>query len=176
MATKTITVFENRILGKADLGSDKTICYGETLELKNNPKVALPSDATWLWSTGDTTEVITIDTIGEYSLTLTSGQCNDVDLMEVEHCPIIFAPNAFTPNEDGKNDQWGLKGVGIREFELYVFDRWGLLLFEAQHIDDWWDGSYQGRNVQQDVYVWKAIYSGLNSNSETLVGTVTILK
>lgn len=174
--TKSLTVYENRILGKADLGRGKTICYGETLVLKNNKNIELPNDVTYLWGTGETAPEVVIDSVGKYYLSLTSGQCTDVDTVEIDHCPIIFAPNAFTPNADGTNELWGLKGVGIRDFTLYIYDRWGMLLFEADDINDWWDGAFKGKLCQQDVYVFKAIYSGLNTSSELLVGTITLVR
>ena len=173
---RTITVFENRILGKSDLEADKTLCYGETLELENNPDVTLPSDVTYLWSTGDTSPVITIDTVGKYALTLTAGNCYETDTVEIDHCPLIYVPNAFTPNEDGTNDEWGFKGVGIREFYMVILDRWGNQVFEANHIDDWWDGTFKGRQVQIDVYVYIAEYRGLNTNAGRKVGTVTLVR
>lgn len=174
--TKSLTVYENKILGKAELGKNQTLCYGETLVLQNDPKIDLPSDVTYLWSDGSTGTEITIDSVGIYYLDLTSGQCTDVDSVEIDHCPIIFVPNAFTPNADGKNDSWGLKGVGIRDFELYVYDRWGMLIFQATDINDWWDGSMNGKLCQQDVFVFKVIYSGLNTNSHIKVGTVTLVR
>lgn len=176
MVTQSINVWENKILGKADLEAPKTICIGQQLELKNNKRINLPDDVTYLWGGGETTPEIIIDSAGVYSLTLTSDNCTATDSVVVAPCPIIHVPNAFSPNEDGINDQWGFVGVGIVEFEMFIFDRWGLLLFESQSIDDWWDGTYKGRVVQQDVYVYKATYQGVASNAESVTGTVTLLR
>lgn len=175
---QTLNVWENKIVGKAQLGAPQIICVGQQLELENDERVSLPDDVTYLWGGGETTPKITIDSVGTYSLALTSGQCTATDTLEVHPCPIIFVPNAFTPNQsvDGFNTEWGFKGVGIVEFEMYIYDRWGLLLFVGEDIDDWWDGTYKGRNVQQDVYVYKAFYQGVASNSQSQVGTVTLVR
>ena len=176
--TQTLNVWENKIAGKADLGEPQIICVGKELELSNDPKIDLPDDVTYLWGGGETTPKITVDSVGKYSLALTSGKCTATDTLEIFPCPIIFVPNAFSPNPntDGFNTEWGFKGVGIIEFEMWIYDRWGLLIFHAQDIDEWWDGTYKGRNVQQDVYVYKAFYQGVASNQQSKVGTVTLVK
>ena len=42
----------------------------------------------------------------------------------------FYLPNAFTPNDDRLNDQWGPRSMGWAEFELWVYDRWGNLIFQ----------------------------------------------
>jgi gliding motility-associated-like protein len=176
--TQTLNVWENKIAGKSQLGKPRAICIGKELILENDTKIDLPDDVTYLWGGGETTPEITADSVGIYSLTLTSGKCTSTDTLELSPCPIIYVPNAFSPNQgiDGMNSEWGFTGIGIVEFEMYVFDRWGLLLFQADHIDDWWDGAYKGRDVQQDVYVYKAYYQGVASSQQTAVGTVTLVR
>lgn len=175
--TQTLNVWENEIAGKAKLGAPTTLCIGKELELENDPTIELPLNATHLWGGGETTKKITIDSIGIYSLSLTSGYCTSTDTIEIFPCPIIYVPNAFSPNnDDDNNNEWGFVGIGIIDFELYVFDRWGLLIYYAEDIDEWWDGTYKGRDVQQDVYVYKAFYQGVASNQQAVVGTVTLVK
>lgn len=175
--TQTLNVWENEIAGKAQLGKSTTLCIGKELELENDPKIELPENATYQWGGGETTDKITVDSVGAYSLTLTSGYCTSTDTIEIFPCPIIFVPNAFSPNNDDElNNEWGFNGVGIVDFEMFVFDRWGLLIYYAEDIDEWWDGTYKGRDVQQDVYVYKAYYQGVASNVQTVVGTVTLVR
>ena len=173
--SKTITVFPNNVLGKVDIGRDIELCYGQSVELENKTD-NLPFDAEFLWSNGKNTPTVEVDTVGKFYLTVTSGRCSQTDTLVIDHCPIIFSPNAFTPNTNGINDSWGFKGVGSVDFKLYVFDRWGLLLYEAFDIDDWWDGNYKYQAVQVDVYVYKVIYRGINSSEKTKVGTVTVVR
>jgi len=71
-------------------------------------------------------------------------------------------PNAFSPNDDGKNDIYGAKGCNdkdakgayksIVEFHGYIFNRWGQKLYEWTNIDGGWDGTYRGRPVKTGVY------------------------
>ncbi|MFT6717010.1 MAG: gliding motility-associated-like protein [Saprospiraceae bacterium] len=175
---QTLNVWENKIAGKAQLGAAQILCVGKQLELQNDPRIDLPTDATYLWGGGETTSKITIDSVGFYNLSLTSGNCTSTDTLEIAPCPIIYVPNAFSPNQgiDGMNSEWGFVGIGIIEFELYIYDRWGLLIFYAEDIEEWWNGTYKGRNVQQDVYVYKAFYQGVASNQQNTVGTVTLVR
>lgn len=90
--------------------------------------------------------------------------------------PLLYVPNTFTPNGDGMNDFFGAKGGNFRTFELLIFNRWGELIFEGEHIDDWWDGKYKGEYVQDGVYVWKIRYEDLNGNIKVVYGHVTSLR
>ncbi len=70
----------------------------------------------------------------------------------------LFIPSAFTPNSDGINDIFYAKGEGIKDFKMYIFDRWGLQIFYSDDLYKGWDGRYKETGtkiVQEDVYVWK---------------------
>jgi gliding motility-associated-like protein len=172
--TRIIEVYENKVLNKVDLGDDFFMCAGNTADLEN--KKTLPSDATLLWNTGDTTPTIVADTLGYYSLTVTSGNCSETDTLEIDNCPLLFVPNAFTPNGNDLNETWGATGLGIREYQLYIFNRWGDMIYESEELLDWWDGTYKGNPCQQDVYVYKILYKGINDKQRQMVGTVTLVR
>lgn len=70
----------------------------------------------------------------------------------------IIAPNAFTPNNDGVNDLFYVSLTGscnLVTFEMKIFDRWGRLVFEANEITETWDGTYDGRQLKEGVYLWQ---------------------
>jgi gliding motility-associated-like protein len=95
----------------------------------------------------------------------------------------LLVPNAFSPNllgapagggpgggsSDGKNDVFLPVMRGVTEFEMLVFNRWGILLFESRDSTVGWDGYYNGKLCPQDVYVYKitAVYE----NGERVVRT-----
>ncbi len=67
----------------------------------------------------------------------------------------IFVPNAFSPNGDGQNDVLYVRGSAINGITIFrVFDRWGNLMFETSDINKGWDGTYNGKQVTPDVYVY----------------------
>ena len=63
-------------------------------------------------------------------------------------------PNAFSPNNDGKNDIYKAKAnyQSIIDFHAYIFNRWGQKLYEWKDIDGGWDGTFHGKPVKQGVY------------------------
>jgi gliding motility-associated-like protein len=97
-------------------------------------------------------------------------------------------PNAFTPNLDGPTGGYydandlnntvfhPVTDAELLEYQLKVFNRRGVLLFESKDITIGWDGYYQEQLLKQDVYIWKI--RGKFSNGKTFVesGDVTLIK
>ncbi len=136
-----------------------------------------------LWSTGDTTREILIDSEGSYEVTLTNlNGCSSKDTVEVfRECPsLIWVPNAFSPDQDGINDFFGPKAINILDFDFYIFNRWGELLFHSTNINHQWDGTYNGKDCQVDIYVWKLYYRTEESyggyRRQQKYGNVTLLR
>ena len=88
----------------------------------------------------------------------------------------VYAPNAFTPNYDGVNDEFLLKGLHLQSFNLKIFNRWGVKIFESNNIDIGWDGTYQGQQVEEGVYTYVVKGTGYNGKPYFLSGTVTVLR
>lgn len=86
----------------------------------------------------------------------------------------LYIPNAFTPNGDGINDAFGVKGEGLRNFTMRIFDRWGEIIFESDNPLHQWDGSYKGRPVQEGTYVYQVSSEALGRQSRT--GAVTVVR
>ncbi len=92
--------------------------------------------------------------------------CTITQDIEVEElCPMrLFVPNAFTPNDDNLNETFKPVAVNFIDYEIFIFNRWGELIYQSQDIESPWNGTYLGNPVQQDVYVWLIIISGLNND------------
>lgn len=90
----------------------------------------------------------------------------------------VFIPNAFTPNNNGLNDVFAPKLVGVLEFKMFIFDRWGNEIFKTEDMNEGWNGRVRnsGEIVQQDVYVYKIFTKDLFRNDHAYIGTVTIVK
>ena len=89
----------------------------------------------------------------------------------------IYIPNAFTPNSDGINDGFKAYGTNIAEYKMYIFDRWGKMMFEADNINTAWNGRSSKTNevLVQDVYVYKIIAKDIFGKEHEYVGHVTLL-
>lgn len=107
--------------------------------------------------------------------------CKDTVMKPIEILPnfTFYIPNCFTPNGDGVNDIFTGKGIGIKEFEMWIFDRWGEMIYYTNDIANGWSGNtVKGKDVEgkTDVYQWKVIVKDLSGKDHKYVGHVTELR
>ncbi len=88
----------------------------------------------------------------------------------------IYAPNTFTPDGDGVNDVFKAVTYNIVELKLMIFDRWGLLLYTGNGVDTFWDGTYKGKESQQDTYIWQIKAKDGFGKNYTYRGHVNLLR
>ncbi len=113
--------------------------------------------------------------------TITASDINGCVAVDSVHLAIIpnrniFIPNVFTPNDDGNNDLFRIKGAAIESMTMSIYDRWGSKLFETTDIENGWNGTYKGNAVNSGVYIYTIQVNFLDSFSDTYTGNVTILK
>ena len=109
--------------------------------------------------------------------------CADTTFGYIEVAPFFtfYVPNAFTPDEDGKNDTWGPVGDYF-EYESYnvkVFDRWGGLLWQTDNPTHWWDGLNQNtlEPVKQGMYIYQFVIRRFDTFEPKIIsGTVTVYR
>ncbi|MEZ4804963.1 MAG: gliding motility-associated C-terminal domain-containing protein [Bacteroidia bacterium] len=89
--------------------------------------------------------------------------------------PIVFVPNAFSPNDDYSNDVWGVSHAFVREYKLQVFNRWGEKVWENDFKGNQWDGTTRGKGAKNDVFIWIITYKGWDNKFHTQKGTVTVM-
>ena len=91
-------------------------------------------------------------------------------------------PNTFSPNGEGHNDIFYPRGRGLAAIKsMRIFNRWGELLFEQTNfaVNDpnaGWDGSYKGRKLTPDVYVYMIDVLCENTEVISVKGNITLLK
>lgn len=75
-------------------------------------------------------------------------------------CKELFMATAFTPNGDGINDSYGLSNpFNLDEMRMFqIFDRWGSLIFESTDRFAKWDGTFQGRLLEPNSFVYRIQY------------------
>lgn len=100
----------------------------------------------------------------------------------------IDFPNAFIPNPNGpsggyyssKSDEaaqvFHPVSTGVSEYQLKIFSKIGILIFESNDINIGWDGYFKGQLSEQGVYVWKVRGNFTNGEPFTKMGDVTLLK
>ncbi|MEI7597541.1 MAG: PKD domain-containing protein [Bacteroidota bacterium] len=122
--------------------------------------------------------------IGYYNVCLivsTEYGCKDSICKEIflREDYTFYIPNAFTPNNDGKNETWGPEGVGVdpEKYTMYVFSRWGELIFESSDLTKFWDGrDSTGKICQQGVYSYIILSKETDGVTHKYVGHVTLIK
>jgi gliding motility-associated-like protein len=157
---------------------DKVLMFtGSSVNLK-----AREGYAEYLWSTGSTEPTINVATQGTYTVTITDSQCcvnTDETIVQVFD---YYIPNAFSPNGDNLNDIFRV--VGLYKdvtFSMFVYNRWGQMVFESNNIEDGWNGMYKNEYCPPDSYVWvvKIAFNGdeiITQGDVTYKGTVTVIR
>jgi len=145
------------------------------------------NNSTWFWelaantTTTDKNPTVMYENEGKYPITfmVTSEYgCKDTltKVLEVKDEFILWTPNAFTPNGDGLNDIFTSKGLGIKKYEMFIFDRWGNQIFHTDDIYKGWDGTYKGTMCSDDVFIYRIVVIDNKSAKHTKTGHVTLLK
>ncbi len=123
-----------------------------------------------------------------YTLFLQNEQgCDATDSLRLHVRPLepeVYAPNVFSPDDNGQNDFFTLFGKDESSLQierLMIYDRWGALLFEAQSIplnDErlGWDGMARGQKMLPGVYVWLAEIRLANGSFLLKSGDVTLVR
>jgi gliding motility-associated-like protein len=124
--------------------------------------------------------------LGTYDICLyatNENGCTDTlcKTLVIESILQVFAPTAFTPDQDKLNEVWVpiINGADPKVFHLWIFDRWGNTVFESTDPDTGWTGSVNGGEFypQQEMFVWRLELKHLGSNeTEVFFGNLTLLR
>jgi gliding motility-associated-like protein len=151
------------------------LCVNESIILD-----ATNNNASYLWSDNSTEKNNKISYSGEYSISVTgSNGCEtskDFNIIDKE-CGnnIVYLPTAFSPNNDGINDQLHVRGKNITELELNIFNRFGELVFKTNDISIGWDGFYQGEKLNSEVYITNLNVTFFDGEKKHFYGNITLV-
>jgi gliding motility-associated-like protein len=163
------------IIGNIDQ-SDTTIAM--TLWTSAEPLSCATCDGTWVFNS--------IPAIYTWTVTDVNGCQGSASItVDVDYNRDVFIPNIFSPNGDGRNDEFRIyTGLGVVSINyIHIYDRWGNLV----HVEDQllpsptgagnWDGSFKGKELNPGVYVYVAEITFIDNNTTlTYRGDVTLLK
>lgn len=88
----------------------------------------------------------------------------------------LYVPNAFSPNGDGLNDYFVTPGWYIKDYHISIYNRWGEKLFESNSLYESWDGTYEGKIVENEAYVYIIESKGIDNIKRAYKGTVTVIR
>ena len=108
----------------------------------------------------------------------TEKGCYDSAFTEiiVEHTPVVYVPNLFTPNGDGLNDVAMVYANNVRDLNFLIFNRWGEKVYEGHNITEGWNGIYANKLQNPETYVYVVTVTFLDNKTVTKTGSVTLVK
>jgi gliding motility-associated-like protein len=118
------------------------------------------------------------------SVTDSNGCVNKAEVQVIVVCKgaTVFLPNTFSPNGDGTNDVFYVRGIGLdRVKSLRVFNRWGEIVFEQRDFPTnnpsyGWNGTYKGNKASADVYIYQVEVFCENSEIIRFEGNVALIQ
>lgn len=157
--------------------------YSNTLYIANQYPVIVEGKSTTSVIVGDSINPVTFDTPGIYDVTLKvttldAGCVKEYsEYITLEPSYFFYAPNAFTPNGDDVNDSFRPIVTGTKNYDFFVYDGFGKMVFNSSNVLKEWDGTYKGKPATEGVYVYKVI---MTKNADVVVfseqGSVTLLR
>lgn len=174
-ATDDINI-EVQALPQVNFASNLEICPALSEQITLD---AANAGASFNWSTGETSQQITVTNGGLYTVEVNTNEgCRATASANVlERCEIILlVPTAFSPNGDGINDELRVVSQFVEDFELQVYNRWGLPVFVTNNIAEGWDGTYRGVEQEVGTYAWFATFTDNEGNVSTEKGNVTLIR
>ena len=172
--TQTIEVFPTP---GVSAGSDKIIEKGDMVVLQGSgngisyqwsPAVNIDNTVSPTPKVNPAEDII-------YKLKVTSANnCIAYDEVAVKLLPEVFVPNAFTPNNDGKNDKWIIPALTYYEdCIVQIFNRYGQKIYDSRGYSKPWDGSLNGTPLPTGNYIWQI---QLKKGRKPLSGSVVLIR
>ncbi|MFT3705160.1 MAG: gliding motility-associated C-terminal domain-containing protein [Agriterribacter sp.] len=88
----------------------------------------------------------------------------------------LFIPNAFTPNNDGKNDIFKVYGTSVKSVEISVYNQWGNLMIATSDNNKGWDGTYKGKQQPVGIYLYAIKIQLYNNGTVIRNGTISLVR
>lgn len=137
---------------------------------------------TLYWSNGETTDSINQLTPGNYHLqVIDANGCETGKSIEIISIPCpsyLEIPNVFSPNYDGKNDQFTIRSLYIESIHGEIYNRWGRKIYEWNNTQNGWNGKINGngKNASEGVYYYVLKAVGLDDKAYHLKGILYLYR
>jgi len=165
--------FESTVL--FHLPTDTILCDGSTWDVNlNNIPYGLN------WQDGSQSKHYQISIPGLYTVSVANACGTSKAIINVKDSDCscsVYAPNAFTPDNNGLNDQFiSQSACSPMSFEIQVYNRWGEMIFQSNDISKGWDGNYKGAVCPDGIYYWQITYKMPNTTEQLKYGTVMLMR
>jgi gliding motility-associated-like protein len=162
-----------------------------TIMLGSSTPLTASGGTTYTWGpstglncTGCSNPIATPTQTTTYCVLVSNGTCSDSSCVTVNvemPCPNVTeleVPDAFSPNGDGINDLFIIQGWSacMKEFKIFIYDRWGEKVFESEDADFNWDGTYKGKALDPAVFVYYIKATFTNDVDIDRKGNITLIR
>ena len=152
----------------------------------------------YLWNFGDNSATTTTESpehdyvglpLGNYLVTLIAyspAGCIDSisSIIQIKEDLVFYVPNCFTPDDDEYNQFFQpvfTSGFDPFDYNLFIYNRWGELIFESNDAQVGWNGSYGSNSeveiVQDGIYTWKIEFKTADTDERKIViGHVNVMR
>lgn len=159
-----------------DLGSDTSICRGDTFSLNGS----LPSAVSFQWSDGFQDSTRTISEPGIYRLqVIFENGCEtigEIEIFESICATTLIMPNVFSPNNDGINDLFEVYQLsGIESADIRIYNRWGERMYIGT-LETPWAGNINGRLCPSGPYFYTVEFVDVYGNTSFERGSLTLIR
>ena len=147
----------------SSLSFNETVCVGRDSKINIAVLADLPvmqNEIEYHWDDGRVDSINFISKAGTYHVDAIID-CTSISItLEVEDykcIPDIFIPTVFSPNNDGINDvleTFVSVDFPILFYQFSIYDRWGTLIFETNDVENKWQGVFNGKELDDDLFVW----------------------
>ncbi|MDN3656931.1 gliding motility-associated C-terminal domain-containing protein [Ferruginibacter paludis] len=176
-AVTPVSAIKFPVPAKPSFGKYSGICAGDNLLISPG------SYDHYLWQDNSTASGFIVKAPGIYSVVVTTADgCSDSASITIElshNCDDILFPTAFSPNNDGLNDQFGplpLRNLSLlKNYSLRIYNRYGQVVFSSTNPFEKWDGSFRGQPADTGSYMWRAEYIYNNGSALKKEGAITIV-
>ncbi len=125
----------------------------------------------------------TFNTTGDFRVGLyasTANGCRDSAFSNIFLKPelLMWLPNAFTPNVDGLNDDFGPSSTfGLERYSFKIYDRWGNKVFETNNPENRWNGlEKDGSPIMEGIYGYELLFRYVDNKLYVYKGTVLVVR
>jgi gliding motility-associated-like protein len=106
----------------------------------------------------------------------TENLISNSNIVDVSFASQLYIPTAFSPNQDGNNDKFLIKGRYVKDYQMTIFNQWGEAIFYSNDPNYGWDGTYKGENCVVDDYTWLVKATDNTGDAITEKGVVTLVR
>lgn len=103
---------------------------------------------------------------------------SEIPCSNIPNAGRFFLPNAFSPNADGDNDDLCLQGWDecLVEFSIQIYNRWGERVFESEEKTFCWDGSYNGKQLNNATFAYVVRAVLYNGEKRETKGNISLMR